>query len=255
MDSKKTFVEVDAGERICLAFDLPLNEPKGIAVLLHGFGSSKDNKTNNALLPMLLRREIAVLRFDFRGCGESDGRIEDTTVSAGIQDLLAANRWLGTNFPKSSNIPLMLFGSSFGGAVAIASSPHMKLRELVLKSPIWDIYDMQLFQRGGWKMAMWKLRGYTFVSGKTKTSRLNYSYISDGKNYDLYALAKSAGIQTFTVHGTKDEVVPFSQSEKAEKLDLTKLLAITGADHRYSRAQEFDAMIQACVIEIASATR
>ena len=61
-----------------------VNEPEqrqasGIALLLHGFWTGKNSKTNLALVPLLTAAGIATIRFDFRGHDESDGEISDMT--------------------------------------------------------------------------------------------------------------------------------------------------------------------------------
>ena len=50
----------------------------------HGLLASKDSEKYIALGERLSKEGIAMLRFDFRGIGESEGRIEDDTVSRRI---------------------------------------------------------------------------------------------------------------------------------------------------------------------------
>ena len=52
-----------------------------IAILCHGFLSSKTSSTNNALTRMLIAQGIATFRFDFFGQGESEGPFDQITVA------------------------------------------------------------------------------------------------------------------------------------------------------------------------------
>jgi pimeloyl-ACP methyl ester carboxylesterase len=99
---------VGSGER-CAAF-----------IVLHGFGSNMD--AGNVLAPCRLLGDLgyATLRFDMRGCGNSDGergrlicleQVEDTRNAVG---LLTSRR-------EIDPARIALIGSSFGAAVAIYS--------------------------------------------------------------------------------------------------------------------------------------
>ena len=59
----------------------------------HGLLSSKDSEKYIALGERLSKEGIAMLRFDFRGIGESEGRLEDDTISRRITDLGRGDRF------------------------------------------------------------------------------------------------------------------------------------------------------------------
>ncbi|MCS6896653.1 MAG: hypothetical protein NZM29_01660, partial [Nitrospira sp.] len=61
-----------------------------IAVLCHGFLSSKSSTTNNILTRLLLERGIATFRFDFFGHGESQGPFESITNTLAVAQALTA---------------------------------------------------------------------------------------------------------------------------------------------------------------------
>ena len=85
---KVTFVS--EGQRISGILHLPEKENPPCVIASHGLLSSKDSEKYIALGNRLSQEGIAMLRFDFRGIGESEGRIEDDTVSRRIVDLGSA---------------------------------------------------------------------------------------------------------------------------------------------------------------------
>jgi exosortase A-associated hydrolase 2 len=63
---------------------------------------------------------IAVLRFDYRGCGDSGGEFEDFGPRDWEADVRAARRWLAARFP---GVPVGLLGLRLGAALAACAAP------------------------------------------------------------------------------------------------------------------------------------
>ncbi|MFC4541874.1 alpha/beta hydrolase family protein [Halosolutus amylolyticus] len=93
-------------------------------VFCHGFLSDKSGSYERRALRAVDQGFNAV-RFDFRGCGESDGVFADQPLGAKIADLSAVADYFD---PDS----LVLFGSSFGGKVAF----HATARDRVAPAAI-----------------------------------------------------------------------------------------------------------------------
>ena len=62
--------------------DAPARVPGVVAC--HGLGASKDSDKFLLIGETLPAGGFALARFDFRGCGESSGREEDTTIATRI---------------------------------------------------------------------------------------------------------------------------------------------------------------------------
>lgn len=101
-------------------------------VFYHGRGSSRKN-----YLPMakkLANKGFIGLAYDFRGCGESDGKFSNQTHRMGIEDGIA-----GLAFLLSQNVDrkrVGIQGTSFGGYVAgMLLNDYDFIRSVVLRVP------------------------------------------------------------------------------------------------------------------------
>lgn len=87
-------------------------------IVLHGFGSNKN--AGNVLAPckMLDALGYATLRFDMRGCGESQGERGTVICLEQVSDTRNALTFLATH-PQVDSSRIALIGSSFGAAVSV----------------------------------------------------------------------------------------------------------------------------------------
>src|SRR5437667_545085 len=86
-------------------------------VACHGLGASKDSDKYLLLGAELPAAGLALARFDFRGCGESSGREEDTTIASRVEDVEAVLGALADHPRLDGRVGLL--GSSLGGFVAL----------------------------------------------------------------------------------------------------------------------------------------
>ncbi len=87
-------------------------------IVLHGFGSNKN--AGNVLAPcdMLDAMGYVTLRFDMRGCGESEGERGRVICLEQVSDTRNAVTFLATQLPVDPK-RIALIGSSFGAAVSL----------------------------------------------------------------------------------------------------------------------------------------
>ncbi len=114
--------------------DMPaVEEIRGCAVICHPHpqhGGAMHNKVAHTLARAFVSREMAALRFNFRGVGKSDGRYDDAIGE--LQDALAAASWLRQCF---DGLPLWFGGFSFGAAIAIRAAAESGASGLVSIAP------------------------------------------------------------------------------------------------------------------------
>jgi pimeloyl-ACP methyl ester carboxylesterase len=87
-------------------------------LVLHGFGSNKDGGVSKAVAELLSGFGYVTLRFDMRGCGDSQGDRGRVICLEQVADTRAARAWLATR-PEIDPGRIGVIGNSFGAAVAV----------------------------------------------------------------------------------------------------------------------------------------
>lgn len=239
----------NAGHRIAAILTVPSSPTDRLALLCHGFLSSKNSSTNKALTRLLTERGIATFRFDFFGQGESEGPFEDITVGLALDQARAALAWASAQgFHRFG-----LVGSSFGGLIALlaaseAASQASTLRCLALKCPVPDFPAMLQLEFGSNGLdEWWRSHKIPDVTGSPGRIRLKYRFYEECLQYDGYKAASGIALPTLIVHGDRDELVPLQQNERLlDSLSGPKqLLVVPGADHGFTAGDHFTVMTRA----------
>lgn len=92
-------------------------EKRPCFIVLHGFGTNKDGTTPVQAATILEEMGYVTLRFDFRGCGESDGERAFILCQDQVRDTQAAITFAQT-LKQVDPKRIGVIGHSFGGAVA-----------------------------------------------------------------------------------------------------------------------------------------
>ncbi len=98
--------------------DIAPGEHRPAFVVLHGFGSNKES--NNTVGPANMFRDwgYVTLRFDMRGCGESEGEFGRIICLDQVEDTRSALTYMAGR-AEIDPARIALVGSSFGAAVAV----------------------------------------------------------------------------------------------------------------------------------------
>ncbi|MGH7032981.1 MAG: alpha/beta hydrolase [Stellaceae bacterium] len=100
-------------------------EPRPAIILCHGFGGSCRGAGHPELAQALQRAGYVVLRFDFRGCGQSEGARGSVICLEEVCDLRHAVDFLETR-PEIDRERIGVIGASLGGSVAIDAAAKDK---------------------------------------------------------------------------------------------------------------------------------
>jgi len=87
-------------------------------LVLHGFGSNKDSGVSLTVATLLADFGYTALRFDMRGCGESEGPRGRVICLEQVEDTRHALSFLATR-PEVDPERIGVIGNSFGAAVAV----------------------------------------------------------------------------------------------------------------------------------------
>ena len=213
-----------------------------LAVLCHGFLSSKNSTTNKTLTRLLNERGIGTFRFDFFGQGDSDGPFEELTTTLAVdQAQVALDLVNARGYDR-----IGLVGSSFGGLVAILTTAQRHdIACLALKCPVVDFAEELRLTFGPEELARWQATGtIQNIMGGPDRVRLRYAFYEDCLGQIAYGPAEGITVPTLIVQGARDECVPLHQSRRLydalngpKRLDL-----LPHADHQFSREEDFHQM-------------
>ncbi|KPV61986.1 MAG: Alpha/beta hydrolase family protein [Candidatus Bathyarchaeota archaeon BA2] len=187
----------------------PNEKASACVITCHGLYSSKDSEKYVSIGRRFCEEGLAVLRFDFRGCGESGGVFEETSLTGRIEDLELALDFVEEQGYESVGV----MGSSLDGTVSIlVAAKDKRIKALVTWAT--PCYLNELF-RGEIIKGFEKLR-------------------QDVNNYDVVKAVKNMHCPILIVHGSSDEQVPLSHADVLyENANEPKdIQIIEGADHR-----------------------
>lgn len=106
------------GGHLALGLHLPAGSRRAPCVVAcHGLHASKDSDKYLLLGAEFPAAGLALARFDFRGCGESSGREEETTIGTRLADVRAIVKYLAVHRRLTGSVGFL--GSSLGGYVAL----------------------------------------------------------------------------------------------------------------------------------------
>jgi uncharacterized protein len=111
------FIAGPAGRLEALLWTAPAPDPPLVAVVCHPhplFGGTMHNKVVYQAAKALHLRNLPVLRFNFRGAGQSEG-VHDRGIGE-QDDVRAALNYLAAEFPRAQ---VLLAGFSFGSVVGL----------------------------------------------------------------------------------------------------------------------------------------
>ena len=210
-----------------------------IAVLMHGFMSSKALYPIPFLAKTLASKGIASVAFDFDAHGKSEGKFVDMTLGSEIADARAVYDY-ATSLPFVKSVGLI--GHSQGGVVAGILAGMLEKEGkapsfLVQLAPAAVLKDDAI---AGQCMG----KKYDPVNPPEYVSvmfhKLGRKFIKEAQQFPIYELSSQYTGPVSLIHGTKDNIVPLSYSEKyRETYSNAVLHAIEGEGHMLRGSRDF----------------
>ncbi len=217
-----------------------LYKPKGdkkmpLVIYSHGLGATY--RAGSDYAKELTSYGVMTLCFDFRGGSnrsKSDGKTTDMSIVTEFDDLeTILNEVKSWDFVDKNNI--VLVGSSQGGAVSsFVSSKHFgDIKGLILLYPALSIPNVV----HNWYPS---INDIPSTVQMTKSIEVGRKYFEDIWNLDLFKEIEDDEINVLILHGTLDDTVPITYSEKINGIyKNSEFYKIDGAGHGFS-GKHFD---------------
>lgn len=189
-----------------------------VVIICHGFGSNCERPLLATIAKDVVAQGMIAIRFDFNGCGHSEGEFQDMTVLNEIEDLKHVIAWARQQ-PWTENISLV--GHSQGGVVVSMTSGELGAKEIkceALLAPAAVLRDDAI--RGitmGAHFDPWNLEGdYVQLPGMGGQPglKLGKAYIRTATTLPIYETAKNYSGPTLIVQGAHDQVVSYTYAER-----------------------------------------
>ena len=194
-------------------------------VFLPGYASDMEGTKALALDAFAQRRGLAMLRFDYSGTGSSEGRFEDGTLGAWLEESLAA-------IDQLTGGPLILIGSSMGGWIAL----HLALLRPERMRALAGIAAAPDFTDWG------------FADGaEAERQGLTTGFWQSGQQLLLLDKPIAIDCPVRLIHGEQDEEVPLDvafRTMRAIRSADVQLSVLKGGGHRLSEPHQIDAILR-----------
>lgn len=198
-----------------------------VLIFSHGFNCQSQLLANKAT--SLAQSGIATVTFDFRGGslrGQSEGEMTDMTYLTEISDLNCVIETV-KGFDWVDPDKIFLMGESQGGLItALTASQRDDISSIVLCFPALHVADTA---RSFWSSKD-QIPETVDVNGAT-TGRAYWEAFYD---LDVYEEITKYPGNVLLLHGTADQMVPYTYSVKANELyENSRLVIIEGAGHGF----------------------
>lgn len=216
-------------------------------VFLPGYASDMSGTKALALEAWAKDRGRAFVRFDYRGCGESEGAFEDYTLADWRDDALLV-------VDQVAKGPVVLVGSSMGGWIAllVAKARPNRVTALVGIAPAPDFTDWGFSQAD--KMTLLTdgrlEKPSPYSDQPSVTTR---AFWTAGEANRLMHGTIPLRVPVRIVQGMRDPDVPWERAARLAQLiegDDVQCWLVKDGDHRLSREQDI-AMIVRAVEEVS----
>ncbi len=224
------------GEQLAARLEMPeFQHPTAFALFAHCFTCNKNLVAIRNISRALTAKGIAVLRFDFTGLGESEGDFADTNFSSNVQDLIAAAKYLETEYQA----PSLLIGHSLGGAAVLFAGAQLPFIQAIatIGAPASPKHVAHLFQHGIEEIeatgkATLKIGGRAFTIKK--------QFLEDINEQNINQAVKGLGKALLVMHSPQDTIVEVDNAASIyRRAEHPKsFISLDGADHLLSKKKD-----------------
>ncbi len=246
-ENRESLELLNHGEKVFGIVHRPITIKKGkvpAVLMFHGFAGNKVGKYRIYvyLAQRLCRAGILTIRFDFRGCGDSEGDIMGMTLKGEVSDAKLMMDFL-LNDPQVDPERIGIFGRSLGGVVAVKiAHAYPQVKSLGLWAPA--------FSGKQWHH-LWELsqRPDLPPDQKRKLHRFDGSPCNEDFLREFFSLKIEKELRTLDalpllhIHGEKDEDVYITHADeylrcRTHSQGETRMIRLPNTDHEFTDFDE-----------------
>lgn len=233
MPSRTVRFDGAMGTSLAGILDLPDGPAQGYALFAHCFTCSKHLRIVHEVGRALNAAGLGLLRFDFTGLGQSEGRFAQTTFQTNLDDLVAAAEWM----VAQDQAPSILVGHSLGGAAALAAAgriPHVRA-VATIAAPSHPRHVEHLLDDLDWRPS-----GVAEINLGGATVPIGRAFLDDLGRHDLGEEVASLGRPLLIFHSPHDPIVPIRHAEALFKAARhpKSFISLGAADHLVSNTED-----------------
>lgn len=221
-----------------------------VVIICHGFGSNCERPLLKSIAADCVTQGMIAIRFDFNGCGRSQGEFQDMTVLNEIDDLKHVIDWARQQ-PWTKNISLV--GHSQGGVVVSMTSGQLGADKIMceaLLAPAAVLRDDAI--RGitmGAHFDPWNLNtDYVQLPGRGNAPglKLGRAYIESAVTLPIYETAKNYTGPTLIIQGMHDQIVSYTYAERYHHAIANSILKmVPNENHSFTLTNDDTALVVA----------
>lgn len=233
MRSIKVSFENTTGQELSGKIDFPLTgKPRAFALFAHCFTCSKTLKAVDNISRSLTQNDIAVLRFDFTGLGQSKGEFADTNFSSNLGDLNKAYEFLAGEYEA----PQIIIGHSLGGAAVLHVSGELpEINAIVtIGAPSDPVHVKRLFKNGEDEI---REKGEAEVDIGGRPFKIKKQLLEDLEKNEGPEVIKNLKKALLIMHSPQDEVVSVDNAAEIYQhaMHPKSFITLDGSDHLMSK--------------------
>lgn len=220
------------GHRLAGLIDTPEGQTRAYAVFAHCFTCNKDLPIAGRIGRELSREGISLVRFDFPGLGNSEGRFVESTFSTNVDDLLAVSEQMS----RTLGPPELMIGHSFGGPTAIVAASKLETvaAVAVIGAPFSPEHVSHFYEG-----AEFADEDVISINVAGRTFEISREFARDVGTHRMEETIRNLGRPIAIFHSPADEIVGIENAAQifSAALHPKSFVSLDRADHLVSDAE------------------
>lgn len=235
MSSKNISFQNKTGQTLAAKLELPDGDVKNYAIFAHCFTCNKNLSAVRNISKALNKYNIAVLRFDFTGLGQSEGHFKETNFSSNVDDLISASNFLEENY----KVPSLLIGHSLGGAAVIFASEQLKNIQAIatIGAPSSAEHVSHLFESS---ISEIKNKGTANINIGGRPFTIEKHFLKDIQNKNTKEILNKTDKALLALHSPQDAIVGIKNAADIYKFAKhpKSFISLDKADHLLTNKED-----------------